>query len=407
MGAPSFHTIIKLCGAFGKPQISLPNNRNAQTGASQRMPRSFLALDLIFPADLLRIHERIRRELRAVEVGGMELHAGDLAVIIGRVVINAPVRVAAAGIERDLILAVVQLTAAALLLHAREDVEKLADVGVLGPLRTGVGAHERRAHEPRGRRQVARQAERAHAAAVERDGYAAKIGRRLARAQASVTAQRGQLLRKRRVVRQHPDRVVIDVQAVRRGLDHDAAAAVGDEPVQLRARQLGRKRCVVHDHARERIACLGDRGARAEQPRDECVLRHRGHALCDGRIDRVAHKVQPRDAQALLVDRVIIERVVVLDMRHADHGIMPVERAAVQADRVIARRDGHVLAVGKFVVQIAAEIKIAVAVCRCGTHEAGPPSFIHPVSISAAPGRMLKNLKSSCVQSVSFMCLTP
>ena len=28
-------------------------------------------------------------------------------------------------------------------------------------------------------------------------------------------------------------------------------------------------------------------------------------------------------------------------------------------------------------------------------------------SISAAPGRMLKNLKSSCVQSVSFMCLTP
>lgn len=43
MGAPSFHTIIKLCGAFGKPQISLPNNRNAQTGASQRMPRSFFA----------------------------------------------------------------------------------------------------------------------------------------------------------------------------------------------------------------------------------------------------------------------------------------------------------------------------------------------------------------------------
>ena len=89
-------------------------------------------------------------------------------------------------------------------------------------------------------------------------------------------------------------------------------------------------------------------------------------------------------------------------MSNADHGIMPVERAAVQADRVVARRDGHVLAVGKFVVQIAAEIKIAAAVCRCGTHGARPPSFIHPVSISAAPGRMLKNLKSSCVQSVSF-----
>ena len=88
---------------------------------------------------------------RALEVGCVELHAGDLAVIIGRVVINAPVRVAAAGIERDLKLTVVQLAAAALLLHAREDVEKLADVGVLGPLRTGVGAHERRAHKARGR----------------------------------------------------------------------------------------------------------------------------------------------------------------------------------------------------------------------------------------------------------------
>lgn len=166
------------------------------------------------------------------------------------------------------------------------------------------------------------------------------------------------------------------MQAVRRGLDHDAAAAVGDEPVQLRARQLGRKRCVVHNHARERIACLGDRGARAEQPRDERVLRHRGHALRDGRVDRVAHKVQPRYAQPFFVDRVIIKRIVILNMCHADHGMVPVERAAVQADGIVARHDRHVLAVGKFVVQIAAEIKIAVAVCRCGTHDAKPPSFV-------------------------------
>ena len=92
--------------------------------------------------------------------------------------------------------------------------------------------------------------------------------------------------------------------------------------------------------------------------------------------DRLSLKEAFGEYQTLLVDRVVIERIVVLDMRHADHGIMPVERAAVQADRVVARRDGHVLAVGKFVVQIAAEIKIAVAVCRCGTHDAKPPSFV-------------------------------
>ena len=112
------------------------------------------------------------------------------------------------------------------------------------------------------------------------------------------------------------------------------------------------------------------------------------------------------DAQSLFVDRVIIKRVVILNMRHADHGMMPVERAAVQADRIVARHDRHVLAVGKFVVKVAAEIKIAVAVSRCGTHGARPPSFIHPVSISAVPVRMLKILKRTCVQSVSFMCLT-
>ena len=72
-------------------------------------------MDSVFPADLLRVHERIRREPRAVEVGCVELHAGDLAVVVGRVVINALIRVAAAGIERDLKLTVVQLTAAALL----------------------------------------------------------------------------------------------------------------------------------------------------------------------------------------------------------------------------------------------------------------------------------------------------
>ena len=196
------------------------------------------------------------------------------------------------------------------------------------------------------------------------------------------------------------------MQTVRRSLDRYAAAAVGNEPVQLRTRQLGSKGRAVDDHARERTARLGNVGARAEQPWDERVLRDRGHTPRHRRIHRVADEVQPRDAQPFFVDRVIIKRVVILNMRHADHGMMPVERAAVQADGIVARHDRHVLAVGKFVVKVAAEIKIAVAVSRCGTHGARPPSFIHPLSISAVPVRMLKILKRTCVQSVSFMCLT-
>ena len=48
-------------------------------------------------------------------------------IAVGRVVVNALVSVAAACVERDLVLAAVQLTAAALLLDSVQDVEELPD----------------------------------------------------------------------------------------------------------------------------------------------------------------------------------------------------------------------------------------------------------------------------------------
>ena len=88
---------------------------------------------------MFALHQRVAGQLGAVQVFPVHIHSGDLVVAVGRVVINAFVGVAAAGVERDLILAAVQLTAAALLFDRVQDVEELVDT--LGLAAAGLGVH--------------------------------------------------------------------------------------------------------------------------------------------------------------------------------------------------------------------------------------------------------------------------
>ena len=69
----------------------------------------------------------------------MHIDGSDLVVAVGRVVVNASVGVAAACVERNLVLASVQLTAAALLLDSVQDVEELPDA--LGLAAAGFRVH--------------------------------------------------------------------------------------------------------------------------------------------------------------------------------------------------------------------------------------------------------------------------
>ena len=66
-------------------------------------------------------------ERRGVKIAAVHVHGADAAVFVGRIVVNAALRAAAGGIDRDLVLARFYLTAAAYLLHGAENVEKLAD----------------------------------------------------------------------------------------------------------------------------------------------------------------------------------------------------------------------------------------------------------------------------------------
>lgn len=337
---------------------------------------------------MFALHQRVARELAAVEVHTVHVHGGDLVVAVGRVVVDALVGVAAAGVQGDLVLAAVQLAAAALLFDRMQDVEELPDA--LGLARAGlcVHPHEGHADKPRLAGQIARQPQRTEAAAVDgqieavRKGAGGGAGR-----QCAVVVQREKLLRERRVVRQHAGGVVVDVQAVGGRFHHDAAGFVGDEPVQLRQRQLVAERDVDDIGLFQQGARLGQRGAAAQQPRDQFKLGDIVFSLRRRVVDRVADEIQPRNAEAALVDGVVVERVLPRHIGHADHGVFRAEVPhAAQAKRVGARRDGDLVAVGKFVIQIAAKVEILGFIRCSGTHAERPFCFMIRVLYHTAGG---------------------
>ena len=79
--------------------------------------------------DLLIENQGITDESGAVQILPVHIHGCNLVVIIGSVVVNAFVSVAAGGIDGDLIFAA-YIAAAPLLIHRAQNVEKLADAFV-------------------------------------------------------------------------------------------------------------------------------------------------------------------------------------------------------------------------------------------------------------------------------------
>ena len=159
------------------------------------------------------------------------------------------------------------------------------------------------------------------------------------------------------------------MQAVLRGFERDAAVSVGDEPVQLGKRHPGGKRDIRDVQPLKHRARLRNTGAAAEQPRYQLKLRDIILAVYRRMILRVADEVQSRDAETLFVHRVIVERVAVLHMGHADDRIAVFELLpAAQVKGIPARRDGNALSVGKFIVKVSSEIKVLRQICRSCAH---------------------------------------
>ena len=300
----------------------------------------------------------------------MQIDRCQTAIIIGGIIIDAAVCIAAGGIDRALVLPVCHLAAAALLLHGAEDVEKLADAPLLRVVGDGVQLRKRGADEARHGRQIARQAQRAHAPAVwaqrERLGKAVF---RLSGRKVHIVVQIEQLLAERRVIGQNADRVFIDVQAVCGRFDRDRFSFVGNQPMQLRGGQSGAERRSGQVEPGKLCPGLLNRRAPAQQPRDELKLRDIRPVRLWLRVYGVSDEIQPRHAQAGFVDGVVIKRIPIRHMGHADYGVVRMQRACmVEVERVISRRDCHLFAVAAFVIQRPAKIQLSGLVCDRGTH---------------------------------------
>ena len=102
---------------------------------------------LVLEVDLLALDERIGNQLFGIEVFLIHINGGNLRILVGRVVVNAARRVAAGGVNRDLVLSVRHLAAAALLIDRAQYVEELTHALRFRFARDGIHPDERRAHK--------------------------------------------------------------------------------------------------------------------------------------------------------------------------------------------------------------------------------------------------------------------
>ena len=159
------------------------------------------------------------------------------------------------------------------------------------------------------------------------------------------------------------------MQSVRHGFHDDGLVPVGDQPVQLRAGQPVVEGRGGELNSRKPLARLAHGRALTENPRDEFKLRHIFPALDDLTIGRVADEIQPGHTQARFVDRVVIQRIAVGHVSHADHRIALLRRGSMaKGQRVISRRDDDFVAIGKLIVQRSSEIKILRLISRSRAH---------------------------------------
>ena len=185
-----------------------------------------------------------------------------------------------------------------------------ADAALFRRFAERMGADKRGANKTRLAGQVARQTERAHPAAVnaKRSIGRKSVFRRLGRKR-HVVVQREELHGERRIVGQHADRVVVNVQPVGGGFDGDRTGSVRDEPVQLGQRKLWAERLVEQVHALNQRARFIQGSALAEKPWNQLELGDVITVRLSRMINGVADKIQPCDAKTFFIDRVVIRCV--------------------------------------------------------------------------------------------------
>ena len=170
------------------------------------------------------------------------------------------------------------------------------------------------------------------------------------------------------------------MKSVCHGFHYDGFFPVRDHPVEL-----GNRIFFIEWRIRDLDFCkqrthLFHSCALSQQPQRQFKLRNIffcsiGYGFS---VHSVSHKVQTGHAEPFFIYRIVIKRIVIRNMCHADHGIMMLHLTKeTEMERIIPGCDCNLLPVRKFVIQIPSKIKVFCFIDCCCTHR-GSSFFIIP-----------------------------
>lgn len=335
---------------------------------------------LVLVVDLFGFDDGVDDELVGIEVFGGEFEGSDLVVIVGGVVEDAFLEVVTVGVDGVFEFVVAEVAAAELLVDRVEDVEELADAGefvVFAIFVAGVSASEGDFGEARPRREVARKADGTHAAAVllEREVRGELIFGSSG-GEMHVVIEGEKLLVKRRVVGKDTSGVVVDFETCGDRFNNDAGAGgVTHDPVEFGRRKFRAEAEVAEVDAPKEGFGFGDISATTEEPGEKFKLGDVVLAVDVIVVNGVADEVETGDAETFFVDGVIEKRIVLFavgflsDVGDAHDGVVGVQSTDfAEGEGEVARDDDGVFAVGKLVIEVAAEIMVFNLISGGGAH---------------------------------------
>ena len=166
--------------------------------------------------------------------------------------------------------------------------------------------------------------------------------------------------REGRLVGKGVDRIVVYMQAISHHLDHDAALAVADNPMEQRHAQPLSCRFGNNHRVAQRGLDLIDRRERRCHPQGKLIGRDIGLSINRPHgILGITREIETRHGEARIVAAVEEHRVILVIDAHTDHRVC---RCRVVDKRIRnvepARHHANLLAVVKAPVEVAAQIHV-------------------------------------------------
>lgn len=170
----------------------------------------------------------------------------------------------------------------------------------------------------------------------------------------------------RRVVGENAGGVVVDLETFGDRFNDDAGAGgVAHHPVKFGRRKFRTETEVAEVNALEEGFGFGDIGATAKEPGKKFKLSDVVFAVDVIVVNGVADEVETGDAETFFVDGVIEKGVVLFvvgflsDVSDTHNGVVGVQSADfAEGEGEVAGDDDGIFAVGKLVVEVAAEIMV-------------------------------------------------